>query len=81
MREDIEAAGATLLYLPQYSPDVDPIELAFAKFKSSPALSHDLPALRHLLLAQAEALATILRAGVHSSRKMTGTPARGIRYP
>ena len=34
MREDIEAAGATLLYLPQYSPDLDPIELAFAKFKA-----------------------------------------------
>jgi transposase len=34
VREAIEAAGATLLYLPQYSPDLDPIELAFAKFKA-----------------------------------------------
>jgi transposase len=34
VREVIEAAGATLLYLPQYSPDLDPIELAFAKFKA-----------------------------------------------
>jgi transposase len=25
---------STLLYLPQYSPDLDPIELAFAKFKA-----------------------------------------------
>jgi transposase len=32
--EAIEAAGATLLYLPQYSPDLDPIELVFAKFKA-----------------------------------------------
>jgi hypothetical protein len=29
VREAIEASGATLLYLPQYSPDLDPIELAF----------------------------------------------------
>ena len=34
VREAIEAAGATLLYLPQYSPDLDPIELAFAKFRA-----------------------------------------------
>jgi transposase len=34
VREAIEAAGAMLLYLPQYSPDLDPIELAFAKFKA-----------------------------------------------
>jgi transposase len=29
----IEAAGARLLYLPPYSPDLNPIELAFSKFK------------------------------------------------
>jgi transposase len=34
VREAIEAAGARLLYLPPYSPDLNPIELAFAKFKS-----------------------------------------------
>jgi transposase len=33
VREAIEAAGATLLYLPPYSPDFNPIENAFAKFK------------------------------------------------
>ena len=32
--EAIEAAGANLLYLPAYSPDFNPIELAFAKFKA-----------------------------------------------
>ena len=32
--EAIEAAGATLLYLPPYSPDFNPIENAYAKFKS-----------------------------------------------
>ena len=33
VREAIEAAGAELRYLPPYSPDLNPIELAFAKFK------------------------------------------------
>ena len=33
IREAIEAAGAELRYLPPYSPDLNPIELAFAKFK------------------------------------------------
>lgn len=34
IREAIEATGATLLYLPPYSPDLNPIEQAFAKFKA-----------------------------------------------
>jgi transposase len=34
VREMIEAAGATLLYLPPYSPDLNPIEQAFAKLKA-----------------------------------------------
>jgi transposase len=33
VREAIEAAGATLRFLPPYSPDFNPIEQAFAKFK------------------------------------------------
>ena len=32
--EAIEAAGATLLYLPPYSPDFNPIEQVFAKIKA-----------------------------------------------
>ena len=34
VRQAIEAAGARLLYLPPYSPDLNPIELAFAKLKA-----------------------------------------------
>ena len=34
VREAIAAAGAELLYLPPYSPDLNPIELAFAKLKA-----------------------------------------------
>jgi transposase len=33
VREAIEGAGATLVYLPPYSPDLNPIEQAFAKIK------------------------------------------------
>lgn len=34
VRAAIEAAGASLLYLPPYSPDFNPIENAFAKLKA-----------------------------------------------
>ena len=34
VQEVIEAAGATLLYLPPYSPDLNPIEQAFSKLKA-----------------------------------------------
>ena len=33
VRAAIEAVGATVRYLPPYSPDLNPIELAFAKLK------------------------------------------------
>lgn len=34
VRDAIEAAGAKLIYLPPYSPDFNPIEMAFAKLKA-----------------------------------------------
>ncbi len=34
IRAAIEATGATLLYLPPYSPDLNPIENAFSKLKA-----------------------------------------------
>src|ERR1700756_5310041 len=34
LRAAIEASGAKLLYLPPYSPDLNPIEMAFAKLKT-----------------------------------------------
>ena len=33
VEEALAARGASILYLPSYSPDMNPIELAFAKFK------------------------------------------------
>ena len=35
IRQSIEAQGAKLLYLPPYSPDLNPIEMVFAKFKAA----------------------------------------------
>ena len=34
VRQAIEATGASLMYLPSYSPDLNPIEQAFAKLKA-----------------------------------------------
>ena len=34
IRQAVEAAGAKLLYLPPYSPDFNPIEMAFSKLKA-----------------------------------------------
>jgi transposase len=48
VEQAIEAAGATLLYLPPYSPDLNPIEPAFSKVKAHlrKAAEHTIP---HLL--------------------------------
>ena len=34
IRAAIEKSGATLRYLPKYSPDLNPIELPYSKFKT-----------------------------------------------
>src|SRR5262245_31343363 len=48
IREAIEARGATLRYLPQYLPDLNPIEMPFSKLKASPrkAAERTIPRLR-----------------------------------
>lgn len=56
IRQVIEAHGASLLYLPKYSPDLNPIENAFSKLKaglrkaaerSTDALWHRIGSLLH----------------------------------
>jgi transposase len=49
VRHAIEAAGATLLYLPPYSPDFNPLEQVFAKLKTllRKAAARSLDALWH----------------------------------
>jgi transposase len=34
-RKAVEAAGARIFFLPAYSPDLNPIEMAFAKLKAA----------------------------------------------
>ena len=53
VRAAIEAAGATLLYLPPYSPDLNPIELAFAKLEAllRGVAGRTVPALGHAIAA------------------------------
>lgn len=57
VRETIEATGATLLYLPPYSPDFNPIENAFSKLKA-----HVRKAAARTVEALEAAVATALRA-------------------
>jgi len=51
VRQAIEAAGARLIYLPAYSPDFNPIEMAFSKFKAllRAAAPRTIPALREAI--------------------------------
>jgi transposase len=53
VRALIEARGAALLYLPPYSPDLNPIEMIFAKIKQ---------ALRSLACRTREALWTLMQS-------------------
>ena len=48
IREAIEARGAALRYLPQYSPDLNPIEMPFSKLKTylRKAAERKIPGLR-----------------------------------
>ena len=55
IRAAIEACGATLLYLPPYSPDFNPIENAFAKLKAH-VRKHDARTIDALEAATADAL-------------------------
>src|SRR5277367_3163178 len=53
VRQAIEAAGASLRYLPPYSPDFNPIEMAFAKLKTllRAAAARTIPDLRQAIAA------------------------------
>jgi len=54
-RKLIEAAGATLLFLPPYSPDLNPIEMIFSKIKQL---------LRSMACRTREALWTAMQSGI-----------------
>ena len=62
----LESAGARLVYLPPYSPDFDPIELAWSKFKNH---------LRRVGARTRHALARAIRTGLAT---ITPSDARGF---
>ena len=66
IRQLIEAAGCRLLFLPSYSPDLSPIELAFSKIK---AFLRRMAARTHVALEEAFGQATTT---------ITQTDARGF---
>lgn len=75
VRKRLEAAGAKLLYLPSYSPDLNPIEMIFAKLKSllRKAAERTIPALWDRIQSildefkQAECTACLIHAGYAST--------------
>jgi transposase len=66
VREIIEGSGCELLYLPPYSPDLNPIEEAFAKLKGR---------LRAAMARSREALIEAMGAGLDA---ITAQDARGF---
>jgi len=65
IREAIEQAGAQVVYLPPYSPDLAPIEPCWSKLKTAlrTAKARTREALEHAI---AQALATITGTDVHN---------------
>lgn len=74
-RQAIEAVGCELRFLPPYSPDFNPIELAFAKIKSRlrAAAARDPASLEQ---ATAQAIARITPADAHAFYAHCGFPLR-----
>ena len=62
----IEAVGAEVRYLPAYSPDLNPIELAFSKLKA------------HLRQAAARNLDDLLAALAHAINRFTSDQCQGF---
>lgn len=70
-RAVIEAAGCQLIFLPRYSPDCNPIELAFAKIK--PQLRrHAARTMDTLITATHDALASITASDVRGYYRAAG---------
>ena len=64
VREQIEAAGARLLYLSPYRPDFNPIEMAWSKLKTS---------LRKVAARTTETLDRAIGEGLRASSAPTRT--------
>lgn len=72
-RQAVEAVGAQLLFLPAYSPDFNPIELAFAKIKqqlrTAAQRTHE-----GLLAATTQAIDAVSAADAHGFYAHCGFP-------
>jgi transposase len=88
VRQAIAARGARLLYLPPYSPDLNPIELAFVKLKARlrSAAARSVDALWHTLgqlldaFTPTECANYLAHAGyVPSNREMLSKRVRRVR--
>jgi transposase len=66
VRERIEGAGARVLYLPPYSPDLNPIEMAWSKIK------------QFLRKAQARTVETLYEAIAQALQTLSPTDAKGF---
>jgi transposase len=73
VRKAVKAAGARLLFLPKYSPDLNPIEQVFAKIKGfvRKAAPRTLDAISH----------AIAQARLSQPNAKTISPAPGMRQP
>ena len=70
VQKAIEHAGATLRYLPQYSPDLNPIETPFHSFKEF---------LRKVAARSVQALYRAIRAYLRTSRLRKSPTTSGTR--
>jgi DDE superfamily endonuclease len=85
IRQALAAVGASLFYLPPYSPDLNPIEQLFAKLKvllrraaartRDESLGHHRPPAQRLPARRMRQLSPPLRLWVHLTRKCS-SPAR-----
>jgi transposase len=77
VRELIEAKGCAVLFLPSYSPDFNPIELAFSKLKAF-VRQHKARSRERLDAAIAAALQTVTRQDVLGWFKHAGCSPHGL---
>jgi hypothetical protein len=66
--EAIEAVGATLLYLPSYSVDLNPIELASSKSKAHPR-----DAAEHTILGSLRRIGLVVKPSIAENARISCT--------
>ena len=72
-RDLVEAAGCRLVFLPTYSPDFNPIELAFAKAKAAPRRA-EARSVAAVVDAVGAALASVTAADARAFYRHAGYP-------